>query len=349
MEEYRRLIKKFFITGILVLVIFLVGAIGYWILEDWSFLDSLFESAITISTVGYEMIGGMTNVKPITKVFTMGLIFAGISVVLYGISVLTQFIVEGEINQYVQARRRLKMISKMKDHHIIVGCGKTGKHIISELIREGADFVVIDKSEEEIKKIMEFFGKEFLYVVGDATEEDILFQAGIDRAKSLITTLPDDTKNVFVVLSARTLNPSINIISRASDVESMRKLLYAGATSVVATAELTGVRMAMMATNPGLISFLDVVTFSGRENLRLEEILVEESSKLAGKTLAEIKLPQNYNLIVISMRKGGEYIFNPKGDTKVEAGDRLIVLGKEEDILKLQENLRDSENREAHV
>ncbi len=340
MEEYRRLIRKFIITGILVAVVFISGAIGYWILEGWPFLDALLESAITISTVGYEMIGGMTDIKPVTKVFTVGLIFAGISVVLYGVSALTQFVVEGEINKYVQARRRLKMISKMKDHHIIVGAGKTGKHIISEFIRLNAPFVVVDRNEEEIRRLMDFFGRDFPYVVGDATEEDVLFQAGIDKAKSLITTLPDDTKNVFVVLSARTLNPSINIISRASDVESMRKLLYAGATSVVATAELTGVRMAMMATNPGLISFLDVVTFSGRENLRLEEIGVEEGSELDGKTLAEVKLPQNYNVIVISMRKGGSYIFNPKGDTKVEAGDRLIVLGKEEDLARLQESLR---------
>ena len=340
MEEYRRLIRKFVITGVLIAVVFFSGAVGYWLLEGWPFLDALLESAITISTVGYEMIGGMTEIKPITKVFTMGLIFAGISVVLYGVSALTQFIVEGEINKYLQTRRRLKMIGKMKDHHIVVGAGKTGKHIISEFISRNIPFVVIDKSEEEIKRLIEFFGKEFPYVVGDATEEDVLFQAGIDRAKSLITTLPDDTKNVFVVLSARTLNPSLNIISRASDIESMRKLLYAGATSVVATAELTGVRMAMMATNPGLISFLDVVTFSGRENLRLEEVGIENGSPISGKTLAEVKLPQNYNVIVISMRKGGSYIFNPKGDTKIEEGDRLIVLGKEEDIKRLQESLK---------
>ncbi len=343
MEEYRRLLKKFLLTIFLILAVFLTGAIGYRVLEGWPFVDSLFESAVTISTVGYEMVGGMTRVKPITKVFTMGLIFAGVTVVLYGVSVLTQFIIEGEMNKYVQVRRRLKMIEKMRDHHIVVGSGKTGKHIISEFMRRRSEFVVIDRTEEEIKRLMEFFGKEFPYVVGDATEEEILFQAGIDRARSLITTLPDDTKNVFVVLSARTLNPSLNIISRASDVESMRKLLYAGATSVVATAELTGVRMAMMATKPGLISFLDVVTFSGRENLRLEEIHVGEDSPLTGKTLAEIRLPQKYNLIVISMRKGGEYIFNPRGDTNVESNDKLIVLGKEEDILKLQENLRGSQ------
>ncbi len=337
MEEYRRLVKKFFITGVLIAAVFFTGAFGYWMLEDWSFLDAMFESAITISTVGY---GIPEDIKPATKLFSMGLIFAGISVVLYGVSALTQFIVEGEINRYIYTRRRMKMIERMRNHHIVVGGGKTGKHIISEFIKRGYEFVVVDHNEEEIKKLMDFFGREFPYVVGDATEEDILLQAGIDRAKSLITTLPDDTKNVFVVLSARTLNPSINIISRASDIESMRKLLYAGATSVVATAELTGVRMAMMATNPGLISFLDVVTFSGKENLRLEEMAVEKDSFLSGKTLAELQLPQKFNVIVISMRKKGNYVFNPKGDTLVEPGDRLIVLGKPEDLEKLQESLK---------
>ena len=318
MEEYRRLIRKFFITAVLISIVFFSGAIGYWIIEGWPFLDALFESAITISTVGY---GIPEDVSDAGKVFSMILIFAGISVVLYGVSALTQFIIEGEINRYLRVRRRLKMIDKLKDHHIVVGAGKTGKHIISEFVRTKSPFVVIDKSEDDIKKLQEFFQREFLYVVGDATEEDILFQAGIDRAKSLITTLPDDTKNVFV------------------DIESMRKLLYAGATSVVATAELTGVRMAMMATNPGLISFLDVVTFSGRENLRLEEIAVPSGSFMAGKTLAELQLPQWANVIVISMRKKGSYIFNPKGDTLVEPGDRLIILGKEEDLSKIQEEL----------
>ncbi len=337
MEEYRRLIRKFFITGFLIVVVFFGGAFGYWLLEDWSFLDAMFQSVVTISTVGY---GIPEDIKPTTKLFSMGLIFAGISVVLYGISALTQFIVEGEINKFIYTRRRMRMIEKLKDHHIIVGAGKTGKHIISEFIKQNSSFVVVDWSEEEIKRLEEFFGREFLYIVGDATEEDILLQAGIDRAKSLITTLPDDTKNVFVVLSARTLNPSINIISRASDIKSMRKLLYAGATSVVTTAELTGVRMAMMATNPGLISFLDVITFSGKENLRLEEITVERGSFMADKTLAEIKLPQLFNVIVISMRKKGNYTFNPRGDTLVEAGDKLIVLGKPEDLERLQENLK---------
>ncbi len=329
MEEYRRLIRKFVITGVLVGVVFISGAIGYWILEGWPFLDCMLESAITISTVGY---GIPDDIKPATKVFSMLLIFAGISVVLYGISALTQFIVEGEINKYLQARRRLKMIEKLRNHHIIVGAGKTGKHIISEFIKRNNPFVVIDRDESNIKKLEEFFDKEFLYIVGDATEEDILLQAGIDRAKSLITTLPDDTKNVFVVLSARTLNPALNVISRASDIETMRKLLYAGATSVVATAELTGIRMAMMATNPGLISFLDVVTFSGEESLRLEEFVVKKNSYLANKKLSEIKLPQSHNLIVISIRKRGSHIFNPTGDTVVEVGDRLVVLGKKKDI-----------------
>ena len=337
MEEYRRLIRKFIITAVLIGLVFFGGAIGYWIIERWPFLDCLFESAITISTVGY---GIPEDVSDAGKVFSMVLIFAGISVVLYGVSALTQFIIEGEINKFLQVRRRLKMVGKLKDHHIVVGAGKTGKHIISEFLRTDSPFVVIDRSEEEIKRLQEFFQRELLYIVGDATEEDILFQAGIDRAKSLITTLPDDTKNVFVVLSARTLNPGLNIISRASDIESMRKLLYAGATSVVATAELTGVRMAMMATNPGLISFLDVVTFSGRENLRLEEIPVPPDSFMAGKTLAQIQLPQKANVIVISMRKKGSYIFNPKGDTLIEPGDRLIILGKEEDLKTIQEVLK---------
>jgi len=332
LEEYRKFIRKFVITGVLIGVVFFSGAVGYWLLEGWSFLDCMFESAITISTVGY---GIPDDIKPATKVFSMILIFAGISVVLYGISALTQFIIEGEINKYLQARRRLKMIEKLKNHHIIVGAGKTGKHIISEFIKRNNPFVVIDKDEGSIKKLQDFFDKNFLYIVGDATEEDILLQAGVDRAKSLITTLPDDTKNVFVVLSARTLNPALNIISRASDIEAMRKLLYAGATSVVATAELTGIRMAMMATNPGLISFLDVVTFSGEESLRVEEFIVKEDSYLANKKLSEIKLPQSYNLIVISIRRGGTHIFNPTGDTMVKVGDRVVVLGKEKDIEEL--------------
>ncbi len=334
MEEYRLLVKRIILFIGLIASVFTFGTIGYMIIEKWSFIESLFMTAITISTVGYTLPEQISNAG---KIFSMILILSGVSIVLYGISSVTSIFLEGDLQRYLTLRRRMKMIEKMKDHHIIVGVGRTGRHIVSEFLRSGEPFVVIDVDEEKIKHLETLFDKEFPYVVGDASDEDTLVKAGVRRAKSLITTLPDDTKNVFVVLSARTMNPRLNIISRASDASAMRKLLYAGVTSVVTISEIAGVRMAMMAVNPDLISFLDVVTFSGERNLRMELIKVPENSPIVGKTLAELQIPQRTGLIIISMRKGGNYIFNPKGDTRVEAGNALVVLGDLEGISKMKE------------
>lgn len=334
MEEYKILIKRVIMLVGLIALVFSFGTIGYMIIEKWSFIESLFMTAITISTVGYTIPEEISNAG---KIFSMILILSGISIVLYGISSITSILLEGDFQKYLAMRRRSKMIEKMKDHHIIVGVGRTGRHIISEFLRSGESFVVIDIDEEKIKHLETLFNKNFPYIVGDASDEDTLVKAGVERAKSLITTLPDDTKNVFVVLSARTMNPMLNIISRASDTSAMRKLLYAGVTSVVTISEIAGVRMAMMAINPDLISFLDVVTFSGEKNLRMELIRIPEKSPIIGKTLAELRIPQRTGLIIISMRKNGNYIFNPKGDTKVEAGNSMVVLGDIEGVNKMKE------------
>ena len=319
MEEYRLLVKRIMMFIGLIAAIFALGTLGYMIIEKWSLIEALFMTAITISTVGYSLPEQISNAG---KIFSMILILSGVSIVLYGISSITSIFLEGDLQRYLALRRRMRMIEKLKNHHIIVGVGRTGRHIVSEFLRSGEPFVVIDVDEEKIKHLTELFDKEFPYVVGDASEEETLVKAGVRRAKSLI---------------ARTMNPSLNIISRASDASAMRKLLYAGVTSVVTISEIAGVRMAMMAANPELISFLDVVTFSGERNLRMELIKVPEDSPIVGKTLAELQIPQRTGLIIISIKKGGNYLFNPKGDTVVESGNALIVLGDLEGVNKMKE------------
>ncbi|MBO8160181.1 MAG: potassium channel protein [Thermosipho sp. (in: Bacteria)] len=338
MNEYSNLgkviIRQIIILTTLVILVLLSGVFYYYYFENFSIEDAFFFTAITISTVGYGMPENLSNGG---KIFTSILIFAGISVVLYGVSTITAIIVEGKLKDFLKRRRIRRMIDKMKDHIIVVGAGKTGEYVISELIKEKEKFVVIDIDEEKIQKIINLFeNTPIAYVIGDATEEEILKEAGIEKAKALITTLSEDSINVFVVLSAKTLNPDLTIVSKVTDVSSIKKLKYAGATTVVAANEIAGTRMARLTIKPHAVNFLDIVAF-GKQSYRIEEIFVEDNSPLTGKTIAELNLAKNYQIMVLGINRNGEIYFAPTGDSMIQANDKLIILGDKEHIEKFRE------------
>ncbi|PNR95353.1 potassium transporter TrkA [Petrotoga sp. 9PWA.NaAc.5.4] len=329
-------IRRFIISLIIILIIILTGGIGYTVLENWSFLDSLFFTLVTLSTVGYSLPDGITYT---TQVFTIILILSGITVVVYSLSTLTSFIVEGEMKNALEVRKRMKKIESMKNHYIVVGAGKTGFFVCQNMIKENKDFILLDKSEEKIYQfIQEINNEDILYIVGDAKNENVLLDAGIERANSVILTLPSDVDNLFVALTVKSIVPNINIISKVNDPESIKKLSYAGINKVVLESEISGNRLAYMATRPNIVSFLETIIHTPEKDLQLEEVKIPENSWIASKTLKEIALPDKVDLIVIAVRKKDDKsIFNPKANTKIEEGDVIIVLGEDSKIKKLKE------------
>ncbi|HOJ88638.1 MAG TPA: potassium channel protein [Pseudothermotoga sp.] len=322
--------NRLYILILMLVMVFLFGTYGYHFTENWSLFDSLFFTLVTVSTVGYSM---PENITEAGKVVSAILIGAGITVVLYGFTSITSLIVEGHMKEYFKIRRMRKMLDSLRDHFIIIGADKTGRHTAAELKKAKKMFVVVEDSEESIHRLREFLNMEFPFVLGDAAEEEVLIKAGIKRARSLIITLTNDAKNILVVLTAKSLNPDLEIVSQASDAKTMTKLIYAGAHKVITTTELAGVRLAQLAINPQQVRFLDILSL-GEEAFRIEEIVISQDSPVSYKTLGEINLSRITGTIVIAIKRKDETIFNPTGTTQILPGDRLMVIGKNEHFEK---------------
>ncbi|HOO33606.1 MAG TPA: potassium channel protein [Thermotogota bacterium] len=318
-----KIVKQIMLVALMVTGVILFGTFGYMILENYEFQDSLFLTIITVSTVGYSIPETISSSGIILTIVLIGL---GVSVVLYGISSITGTVVEGRLNDILKVRRNKKMINQMKDHVIVVGGGRTGRYVMIELIKLEKPFVLIEKDKAAVDRIKDITKTDFPFIIGDATDEEVLVSAGIKHAKSLITSLPKDSLNVYVVLSGRTLNPEVNIISKSSEIKASNKLTYAGANAVVADTQITGIRMARIATKPDQIKFLDVLAF-GNQEFRIEEIFVSEHSSLANKTLFELELTKKIRVMIIAIRRGEQTIFSPAGDTTIFPEDSIMVLG----------------------
>jgi voltage-gated potassium channel len=334
MEIYIKKLKRFIFSLVIIVLVVIVGASGYMILENWDFTESMFFTIITLSTVGYTIPEGIGMA---TKVFTIFLILSGITVGLYALSQMTSFIVEGEIKNIMGVRKRMKKISNLNKHFIVIGAGKTGAFVCRNLLKSHKDFVVVDKNMDRLDQLKQELGEDFLYYQGDITDENVMLNAGMAKASTVILTLPSDVDNLFAVLTAKTINEDIKVIAKANEPESVKKLEYAGIDRILVESEISGNRLAYMATQPNVVSFLETVTRAANRELQLEEVEIPENSWMVDKTLKEISLPSLVNLIVISIqKKENKNIFNPRAETKVTKGDVLIVLGEEEKIEKLK-------------
>ena len=234
-------------------------------------------------------------------------------------------------------------LSKLQDHVIVCGTGRTGRQVVQELERMGTAWAAVERSSARVEKLREDF-PEGIVIEGDATRDDALEEAGVERARALVACLSADTDNLFVCLSARDLKPDLTIVARAYDEESMDKLYRAGATHVVSPNVSGAIRMASMLVRPSVVSFLDVATRSSELDLRMEQAAIPEGSPLTGSTLSEARIPQKTGLIVIAVRtpsdtREGRFVFNPSADTRLEAGQELIVLGTVDQISELKEHL----------
>jgi voltage-gated potassium channel len=312
-----------------------VGILGYHFIEDLNILDSAYMTVITISTVGFKEVG--TPLTDLGKIFTMGLIFSSLGTFAYVGSNMARFIFDGELANYIKTYRVDKRIAQLKDHVIIVGYGRIGEQAAMELEENGVAFVILDKRENVITRIRET--PELLYIKGDATHEEILEQAGIYQARALIATTPNDADNVFVVLTARSMNPGLTVISRASELESQMKLKRAGATNVIMPERIGGQRMAKLVHQPDVVEFIEYIILQKTQDVRLEEIPCKNlATRFIGKSIADLKVREVSGANIIGIKiSGARYVFNPDPRMILSRNDQLFVLGNAQQLKKLIE------------
>jgi len=313
----------------LIVLIFILGTIGFHTIEGWDLLDAMYATVTTISTVGY---GDFYPQTAAGKVFTIVLVFFGVGTMLYTVSLVAQTFVEGTMRELLGRGKLKKAIEKMNGHYIICGCGRIGNLVCKELTQEKVPFVVIDDDPMVIQKVAE---DGFVYYKGDATEDKTLIDSGIKRARGIVCVLPKDAQNLYVILTAKELNPKIYILSRAEEEASEHRLLRAGANRVMSPYTIGGVRMAMAILRPAMLDFIEITTSRQSLELRMEELAVGDGSPIIGKTLEEAEIRQRYGLIIVAVKKDtGKMIFNPLANYIIQQGDKLISLGEDQNVAK---------------
>lgn len=318
---------------LLVLTILATGTIGYMWLSHYSFVDALYMTVITVTTVGF---GEVQPFTPEEKIFTIFLILTSISVFGYAISAFSEYMVSGKLFEHFKHKKVEKQIEHLKGHTIICGYGRNGKQAILKLKNYNKDFVVVEQDKDVIESLD---SENILNVNGDATLDETLVRAGIEKAAFLITALPSDADNLFVVLTASQLNKACTIISRASNESSYSKLKIAGASNVIMPDKLGGDHMASLVTTPDVIEFVDRLTIEGETTANLEEVGVNDlPKKYLNKTILDLDLRRQTGCTVIGFRNPNkEYIINPEASIILSEGSQLIVLGRPEQIMKLRE------------
>lgn len=326
-------LKKIWLTIWLLAVIIITGTIGYMIIEGLSFFEALYMAIITISTVGFQEVKDLSEPG---RLFTIFVIMGGLGTAAYALTSITTFVVEGEFRGLVRRRRMERRIAELENHYIICGAGKTGKHTVARMEKSKMPFVVIEKDPDKVHELEE---DEILVIHGDATHEDVLNRARIDKAKGLITALSSDAENVYTVLTARQMAPNLYIVARAIEENSSTKLRKAGADNTVSPDEIGGYRMASLVIRPAIVSFLDIITRAKDVTLDLEEVKIEENSPLVGQSLADVNIPCKTGLVIMAINRVGqeEIMFNPGPDYVLHEGDSMVVLGQEDQINRLRE------------
>ncbi len=329
-----RLITPF----IILFIIIICGIAGYMIIEDASMLDSLFMTTISITTVGY---GEVVPLSEGGKVFTIILLIVSWGTFAFAVTRITQFVVNGEINKYFKTRWLMKEIAKLDNHVIICGYGRNGHEAAKILKSHGVPYIVIEKNHDLIDKSKH---EEFhlLHLEGDSTDDSVLLAAGIERARALITTLPVDADNLFIVLSARGLNPALQIISRASDSNSIAKLKKAGADNVIMPDRIGGTFMANLVAKPDVIEFINFISGEEGGSIYIDSIAYEQlPDDIKGRSLQEIMKWNKTGVNCIGIKSSsGKFVINPPEDVVIDVGMKVIIIGTRQQVMKMKENLK---------
>jgi len=329
-SKYAELRQRFIIAVGLVVLVASFGTAGYMAIEGWNLIDALYMTVITLASVGFKEVHDLSLIG---RIFTIFLIVGGVGSVAYALSAGAKIILEGELQEVYGRRRLEKKIRELKDHYIVCGYGRMGKIICRELREKNIRFVIVEK-QPDLRQEEE----DLLIFPGDATKDEVLKELGIDKAKGLITVLPTDAENLFVVLSARVLNPGLIIVARAGEEGSEQKLIRAGADKVVSPYHIGGLRIAHTVLKPAVVDFIEFATKSGNIDLQMEEVSIGENSKLVGKTLDESGIGRELGIIIVAIRKpSGEMMFNPTFRSAIKEGDMLIALGEISKLKILEE------------
>lgn len=316
MPSHRRLLLG---LGLL-LTLGAIGTLGYVLIEGAGVWDAMFMTVITLTTVGYGLVFPLSFGG---QVFTAALLVVGLGLFLFLVTDIARTIVEGELQQVFGRARRSRMIGRMQGHEIVCGYGRMGRAVVAELRRSGREVIVVDKSSDRIAGLAE---SGLPYVSGDATAVDTLKRANIGSARGLVACLNDDAHNVYTVLTARSLNPTLFIVARAAEAEAERRILQAGADRVVNPYQIGGNRLAHMVVKPTVVNFFDA-SLQGDKDLQLDQSVLREGGPLPGLTLSEADVRRRWGLGVVAVQRAGEVLQNPPSDFRLAAGDALIVFG----------------------
>ncbi len=326
------LLRRMISVLLLFLSLLLFGMIGYMWLEGWTWYEALYMTVITLSTVGF---GEVRSLDQVGRMFTALLIVLGVGAAAYTFSTVADYIVAGELRGILRRRQMEKRIKQLQQHYIVCGYGRVGSQVTQELRHHNVDMVVIEANPDLFAEIEELG---IIPIVGNASEDAILSQAGIERAAGLCACLPNDADNVFVTLTARTLNPRLTIIARSNTQSNERKLRIAGADHVINPYSISGHRMARQLIHPNVVEFMDVVMRRGQVEIRIEEIRVNADSFLSNKSIAECDVRRRTGANVLAVRRpSGQTHTVISGDHILEAGDMLISLGTPEQLEALTE------------
>jgi voltage-gated potassium channel len=322
------------VMGVAVLATLLTGTAGFVLLEGYPVFDAFYMSLITIATVGYSEIHPLS---PAGRVFNSVLIVFGVTLLFFAIGVVAQVVIQMELGELLGKRRMKRMIDKLENHYLVCGYGRVGRGAAMELQKAGQPCVVVERDPARLEAAVE---AGLPGIAADATRDQTLLDAGVRRARGLVAALGSDADNLFVILSAKTLNPSLTIAARAGEEEAEEKLRRAGAGTVFAPYTHAGHRLAQALIRPHVHQFLDLTTENMGLNVLIEQLRVDETSEFASMSLKQLQIRRDIGVIVLAIRRaGGEMLFNPPADAVLQGGDSLVAMGGPDDLRKLESRL----------
>ena len=321
--------RKIIIALVMLIGLLVIGTTGYLTLEKdggWHLLDALYMTVITLTTAGHDDL----EMSDSGRVFTILLLVGGFGVFTYSITVATAFLIEGQLQSFFRQQKMIRTVDKLSNHYIICGLGDTGVHVLDEMLKADVDFVGIEFEEERLIHLSDT--RNFAYLHGDATDDELLTRAGISRARGLVTCLSRDQDNLFVVISARKLNPHLQIASKAVEDNSPGKLVTAGADEVVLPDHIGGLRLASSILYPHLVEFLENIT-QNHEETHFAESIIQANSTLDGISLKTANIQEHTGLVIVAIRDNdGSFLYNPPGDKRIQVGDALLVIANQKQL-----------------
>lgn len=323
--------RRLLILGLAIALLLVAGTVGFTVIEGWPPFDSFYMAITTIATVGYREVHDLSHAG---RIFNTALIVFGVTTLFFAINVMTQAAIELELGEVFGKRRTKRMIDKLEKHYIVCGYGRVGRNAADELVRAGATLVVVDRDPERVEQAAR---SGVLSMAGDATRDETLAELGVARASGLVAALATDADNLFLILSAKNLNPNLKVSARVAEEGAEQKLRRAGADTVYAPYRHAGQQLAAALVRPHVVQFLDVATQGVGPGIELEQVRVAVNCEIAGKSLRQLQVRSELGVIVLAIRKAaGEMMFNPPADATIEPGDFLVVMGEHGNLHKLE-------------